>query len=119
MSSKYKNSKRCYLIDHHSPQPPVVTLDQLNITEYEQFFDTSHIDSLMVYCKDHWGVTYYDSKVEGARKHQGLKTDWIQEISTVLKKKRLNLLPITALNTMKVLQGSSLSGGQESRMALP
>ena len=89
MSSKYKNSKRCYLIDHHSPQPPVVTLDQLNISEYEQFFDTSHIDSLMVYCKDHWGVTYYDSKVEGARKHQGLKTDWIQEISTVLKKKKI------------------------------
>lgn len=92
MSSKYKNSKRCYLIDHHSPQPPVVTLDQLNISEYEQFFDTSHIDSLMVYCKDHWGVTYYDSKVEGARKHQGLKTDWIQEISTVLKKKKIEFI---------------------------
>ena len=92
MSSKYKNSKRCYLIDHHSPQPPVVTLDQLNIEEYERFFDTAHIDSLMVYCKDHWGVTYYDSKVEGAQKHQGVKTDWIQEVSTVLKKKDIEFI---------------------------
>ena len=57
MSLRYQDSKRCYLIDHHSPDPPDVTLETLDISEYERFFDTAGIDSLMVYCKDHWGVT--------------------------------------------------------------
>ena len=86
MSKKYTSSKRCYLIDHHSPQPPIVTLDKLHIEEYETFFQTANIDSLMVYCKDHWGVTYYPSKVPGAQIHKGIQGDWIQEVSRLLKK---------------------------------
>lgn len=85
MSKKYTASKRCYLIDHHSPQPPDVLLNQLNISEYESFFETANIDSLMVYCKDHWGVTYYPSKVSGSQQHNGMQKDWILEISTLLK----------------------------------
>ena len=61
MSDLYRDSRRCYLIDHHSPAPPAVTLDHLDIAEYEEFFDTAQIDSVMVYCKDHWGMTYFDS----------------------------------------------------------
>ena len=38
MSLLYKSSKRCYLIDHHSPDPPAVTLENLDIAEYERFF---------------------------------------------------------------------------------
>lgn len=87
MSTKYTTTKRCYLIDHHSPQPPDVPLGHLDINEYESFFDTANIDSLMVYCKDHWGVTYYPSNVPGARQHEGVKKDWIGEISSLLKKK--------------------------------
>ena len=79
MSEKFKSTKRCYLIDHHSPQPPIVPLGNMNIDEYADFFETANIDSLMVYCKDHWGVTYYDSKVPGAQKHEGVKGDWIRE----------------------------------------
>lgn len=79
MSKKYKSTKRCYLIDHHSPQPPTVPLGNMDIGEYADFFDTAGIDSLMVYCKDHWGLTYYDSKVEGAQKHLGVQGDWIRK----------------------------------------
>ena len=80
MSEKFKNTKRCYLIDHHSPQPPIVPLGHMDIEEYDHFFETANIDSLMVYCKDHWGVTYYDSKVPGAQKHAGVKGDWIRTV---------------------------------------
>ena len=92
MSEKYKNTKRCYLIDHHSPQPPDVLLNHLDIQEYEKFFETANIDSLMVYCKDHWGVTYYPSQVKGARQHEGVKKDWIREVSTLLKKKDIEFI---------------------------
>lgn len=84
MSNKYKSSYRCYLIDHHSPQPPVVPLNRLNVEEYQQFFMEAHIDSLMVYCKDHWGNSYYPSKVDGAEMHNGINGDWIAAIKDVL-----------------------------------
>ena len=80
MSNAYKKTRRCYLIDHHSPQPPIVPLGKMDIQEYKDFFRESGIDSLMVYCKDHWGVTYYDSKVPGAQKHAGVKGDWIRTV---------------------------------------
>lgn len=80
MSEKFKSANRCYLIDHHSPQPPIVPLGKMDISEYEAFFETARIDSLMVYCKDHWGVTYYDSKVPGAQKHAGVEGDWIRTV---------------------------------------
>jgi hypothetical protein len=80
MSNAYQKTRRCYLIDHHSPQPPIVPLGKMDIREYKEFFRESGIDSLMVYCKDHWGVTYYDSKVPGAQKHAGVKGDWIRTV---------------------------------------
>ncbi|MGL6200627.1 MAG: alpha-L-fucosidase [Lachnospiraceae bacterium] len=86
MSEKFKNTKRCYLIDHHSPQPPDVLLSQLDINEYEDFFKIANIDSLMVYCKDHWGVTYYPSEVAGSQQHLGIRKDWIRELGTLLNK---------------------------------
>lgn len=92
MSKLYQSSKRCYLIDHHSPDPPDVTLEKLDISEYGQFFDTAGIDSLMVYCKDHWGVTYFDSQVEGSRKHPGIKGDWIREVRELTKKKSIEFI---------------------------
>ncbi len=92
MSQKYKKSRRCYLIDHHSPQPPTVSLDNLDINEYENFIDTAQIDSMMVYCKDHWGVSYYDTAVKGAVKHRGLKNDWISQVSKLLKRKEIEFI---------------------------
>lgn len=92
MSERYQSTRRCYLIDHHSPQPPVVPLDHMDISEYEEFFEQAELDSLMVYCKDHWGVTYYDSHVEGAQKHQGIKGDWIREVRGLTRKKNIEFV---------------------------
>ena len=92
MSMKHTTSRRCYLIDHHSPQPPDVLLNHLDIEEYASFFETANIDSLMVYCKDHWGVTYYPSEVHGAQQHEGVQKDWIKEVSALLKKKDIEFV---------------------------
>ena len=87
MSDKYKSSFRGYLIDHHSPEPPIVTLDKLNPEEYEKFYKEANINSLMVYTKDHWGYSYYDTKI--GVKHPGLKLDYIDEVSRILKKNNI------------------------------
>lgn len=92
MSDLYRSSRRCYLIDHHSPAPPAVTLDHLDISEYENFFDTAQIDSVMVYCKDHWGMVYYDSKVPGSQKHPGIRGDWIRTARDSAARKNLEFI---------------------------
>lgn len=85
MSEKYKHSYRGYLIDHHSPDPPVVTLENLDPDEWERFFEEANINHLMLYCKDHWGSSYYNTKI--GRKHPGLKDkDWVGTIVPILKK---------------------------------
>ena len=92
MSDKFKSTKRCYLIDHHSPQPPAVPLGRLNIAEYGRFFETANIDSLMYYCKDHWGVTYYDSQVPGAQKHAGVQGDWLGAVRQTAAEKGIEFV---------------------------
>lgn len=86
MSKKYQTTKLCYLIDHHSPQPPTVPLNRLDPAEYEAFVRESGVDSQMVYCKDHWGVSYYPSKVSGAQVHKGLQGDWLAQASDILRR---------------------------------
>ncbi|MDO4272194.1 MAG: beta-galactosidase trimerization domain-containing protein [Eubacteriales bacterium] len=84
MSEKYKETFRGYLVDNHSPDSPVVTLEHLNADEFEQFFLESHINHLMLYCKDHWGNSYYDTKI--GKLHNGLKEDWVGRIVPILRK---------------------------------
>ena len=87
MSDLYKKTYRGYLIDHHSPDPPIVTLDKLDEDEYERFFKEANINNLMLYCKDHWGVTYYKSAV--GKMHPGLKYDWIAKLKPILKRNNI------------------------------
>lgn len=84
MSDKYKTTFRGYLIDNHSPDPPIVTLEKLSAEEFEQFFLEANINHFMLYCKDHWGNSYYDTKI--GKKHGGLKEDWVKKLVPVLKK---------------------------------
>lgn len=85
MSNKYRSTRLCYLIDHHSPQPPAVPLGNMDPQEYKAFVQESGVDSQMVYCKDHWGVTYYPSKVKGARMHEGAGKDWVTLAAEILR----------------------------------
>lgn len=84
MSDRYKETYRGYLIDNHSPDAPTVTLENLDPEEFERFFVEANINHLMLYCKDHWGNSYYNTKV--GKIHNGLKEDWIGRIVPILKK---------------------------------
>jgi hypothetical protein len=83
MSDLYKKTFRGYLIDHHSPDPPTVTLENINVDEFEKFLLEANVNNLMVYFKDHWGNSYYDTKI--GKKHAGLKEDWIAKLAPLLK----------------------------------
>ena len=83
MSGRYQSSYRGYLIDHHSPAPPAVTFTHLDVEEYREFFRTADINNLMLYCKDHWGYSYYDTRL--GTMHPALKQDWVGAISEVLR----------------------------------
>ena len=85
MSERYKDAYRGYLIDHHSPAPPIVTLERLEASEYERFYQKACIDTLMVYCKDHWGYSYYDTKI--GYKHPALEGDGVGTTASILKEK--------------------------------
>ena len=87
MSERYRSAWRGYLIDHHSPPPPVVDFSRLDIDEYRAFLRTSSITSLMMYCKDHWGYSYYDTGI-GTR-HPGLGQDWVRAVAEVLRDERI------------------------------
>jgi hypothetical protein len=87
MAERYKNCFRGYLIDHHAPAPPVVTYANIDKEEHREFYRTAGINSLMLYCKDHWGYSYYNTAV--GTKHPGLKTDWVGEISGILKEENI------------------------------
>ncbi len=87
MSELYKTAYRGYLIDHHSPDTPIITFDKLDPAEYEQFFKEANISSLMLYCKDHWGNSYYDTRV--GKKHPGLDRDWIAALREVLARNNI------------------------------
>ena len=83
MSDLFKRTYRGYLVDHHSPAPPVITFENLDIAEYEQFYREANINNLMLYCKDHWGFSYFDTKI-GVR-HPALSVDWVGEQAKLLR----------------------------------
>ncbi len=83
MHQTRESAWRGYLIDHHSPAPPTVTLDRLDIEEYRRFVRTANITTLMMYCKDHWGYSYYDTSI-GTR-HPGLTHDWVAAVAGMLR----------------------------------
>jgi hypothetical protein len=84
MSELYKKRFRGYLIDNHSPAPPVISFGNLNIAEHADFFSTARIDSLMLYCKDHWGYSYYDTRI--GQRHPALDRDWLAEVVAELRR---------------------------------
>lgn len=92
MSKKYQDTFRCYLIDHHSPPPPIAQFNQIDLSEYETFIDHLNCDSMMFYCKDHWGASYYDTQVPGAFRHQGLDIDLAARVRAILAEKDIEFV---------------------------
>ena len=110
MSDKFKKTFRGYLIDHHSPAPPTVTFDKLDPSEYERFYKEANINNLMIYTKDHWGYSYYDTKI--GTKHPGLTIDYIGEISKILKKNNIEF------NAYYCLEYDTLAPSQHPEWAI-
>lgn len=75
---KFSRRFRGYLLDMHSPDPPVVSLDRLDVKEYIETYKAADIDSIIVYAKGHWGECYYDTKV--GHKHPGPKGDLLAQL---------------------------------------
>lgn len=91
MSTKFKETYRGYLVDHHSPDPPAISFSKLSATEWEAFFQEANINSYMLYCKDHWGSSYYDTQV--GRKHPALgERDWVAELVPVLRRNNIEFI---------------------------
>lgn len=87
MSNLFKSRYRTYLIDHHSPSFPCITFDKLNFSEYEEFYKTAKIDSLMVYCKDHWGMSYYPSQLPDTVMHPALHgIDYVGNVRDICRR---------------------------------
>lgn len=85
MSDLYKKTYRGYLVDHHTPDAPDVSFEKLDAAEWERFIEEANLDHLMVYCKDHWGYSYYDTAV--GKKHPALgERDWVGELVPVLRR---------------------------------
>lgn len=90
MREKYKKTFRAYEVGYHAPEPPIVALKNLDVKEYEKLFRIANIDSLWVYCKDHWGLCNYDTKI--GKKHPGLKIDLVEELSAFCRKNNIEFV---------------------------
>ena len=85
MSDLYKKTYRGYLVDHHTPDHPGVGFEKLDAGEWERFIEEAKLDHLMLYCKDHWGYSYYDTSI--GKKHPALgERDWVGELVPVLRR---------------------------------
>ena len=85
MSDLYQKTYRGYLVDHHTPDLPGIGFEKLDAAEWERFIEEANLDHLMVYCKDHWGYSYYDTAI--GKKHPALgDRDWVRELTPVLRR---------------------------------
>ena len=95
MSKRYRHAYRGYLIDHHSPDPPVIDFKNLNYKEYEDAIKRACIDQLMVYCKDHWGSAFYPTKV--GRKHPAIESDYVGKLAEICANNNIEFMAYYSL----------------------
>jgi len=80
-----KSFHQGFLIDHHTPPPPVGSFKGFDIRNWIEAIEIGDVYALMVYCKDHYGLAYYPTKV--GQCHEALEIDLIGEISKALKER--------------------------------
>ena len=71
-----------YLIDHHWPREPYISLEKLSVEQYENCFRKAGIDHAVVYCKDHWGTCYYPTQL--GMSHPAISFDLVGEVGEML-----------------------------------
>lgn len=81
------NQYRGYIIDHHSPDPPVMRFDRLDPQEHLARYKDANLDHVWLFTKGHHGEAYYPTKV--GRMHPGLKFDYVKTMSELLRREKI------------------------------
>jgi len=89
-----KGWKGC-MVQVHCPDPPAVSLENLDVLEWEERIETANVDSLFLTCKDHWGTCLYETRV--GHMHPGLTFDFIGEMSQTLRSSRTEFIAYYSL----------------------
>ncbi|HRH42104.1 MAG TPA: beta-galactosidase trimerization domain-containing protein [Pyrinomonadaceae bacterium] len=81
------NQYRSYIIDHHSPDPPIMRFDKLDPQEHIQRYKDANLDHVWLFTKGHHGEAYYPTKI--GHPHPGLKFDYVGVMSELLRKEKI------------------------------
>ena len=72
-----------YLVDNHQTDFNEVSFDEYSVDRLVKYLVDGHIDCLMLYGKDHWGWSYYDTAV--GQRHPKLKFDLFAATKSVIE----------------------------------
>lgn len=81
------NQYRGYIIDHHSPDPPIMRFDKLDPQEHLQRYKDANLDHVWLFTKGHHGEAYYPTKI--GHPHPGLNFDYVGVMSELLRKEKI------------------------------
>lgn len=81
------NQYRGYIIDHHSPDPPIMRFDKLDPEEHIRLYKEANLDHVWLFTKGHHGEAYYPTKI--GHVHPGLKFDYVRVMSDLLRKEKI------------------------------
>lgn len=95
MAQRLKKGWHGFWVDYHSPAPPIVTLENLDVLEWEERLKLAKVDNLYLVCKDYWGSCYYDTRV--GYMHPGLTFDFVGEMAQMLKANHIEFVACYSL----------------------
>jgi len=81
---------KLYLCDNHLPDFDEISFEDFSLAQWEELLVAARVDCLMLYGKDHWGWSYYDTKV--GRRHPKLSFDLFAETSRMLRRNGIGLM---------------------------
>jgi len=81
---------KLYLCDNHLPDFDEITFDDFSLEQWERNLVNGHVDCLMLYAKDHWGWSYYNTKV--GQRHPKLDFDLFEAFVEILRKNKIKLM---------------------------
>lgn len=81
------NQYRGYIIDHHSPDPPVMRYDKLDPEEHIRRYKDANLDHVWLFTKGHHGEAYYPTKI--GHRHPGIKFDYVRVMSDLLRREKI------------------------------
>lgn len=81
---------KVYLCDNHLPGFDEITFDDFSIEQWERNLVNGRVDCLMLYAKDHWGWSYYNT--EAGQRHPKLDFDLFSAFVEILRKNNIKLM---------------------------